>query len=54
MAKNKNRDRKQPQTERGQQQAPHSSTEATAEQRMSPMTPGDVARKDKHKRFGHN
>jgi hypothetical protein len=54
MAKNKNRDRKQPQTERGQQQAPHSSTEATAEHRMSPVTPGDVARKDKHKRFGHN
>ncbi|GLW47863.1 hypothetical protein Stsp02_35250 [Streptomyces sp. NBRC 14336] len=54
MAKNKNRDRKQPQSERGQQQAQQSSMEAQAEQRMSQVTPSDIARKGKQKRFGHN
>ncbi|WLW55769.1 hypothetical protein [Streptomyces sp. YU58] len=54
MAKNKNRERKQPQSERGQQQAERSSMEAQAEQRMTQVTPSDVARKGKQKRFGHN
>ncbi|MBD0842662.1 hypothetical protein AB0I00_01130 [Streptomyces sp. NPDC050803] len=54
MAKNKNRERKQPQSERGQQQAQQSSMEAQAEQRLSQVTPADVARKGKQKRFGHN
>ncbi|ANS64616.1 small hydrophilic protein [Streptomyces lincolnensis] len=54
MAKNKNRERKQPQSERGQQQAERSSTEAQAEQRMTQVTPSDIARKGKQKRFGHN
>ncbi|MES5822985.1 hypothetical protein [Streptomyces sp. RG80] len=54
MAKNKKSDRKQPQSERGQQQAQQSSMEAQAEQRMTQVTPGDMARKGKQKRFGHN
>ncbi|MDC0770092.1 hypothetical protein [Streptomyces sp. HD] len=54
MAKNKKQDRTQPQSERGQQQAQQSSMEAQAEQRMSQVTPGDVARKGKQKKFGHN
>ncbi|MFG2371645.1 hypothetical protein ACGFY9_09230 [Streptomyces sp. NPDC048504] len=54
MAKNKNRDRKQPQSERSQEQATSSSMEAQAEQRISQVTPGDMARKGKQKRFGHN
>ncbi|MFI9200826.1 hypothetical protein [Streptomyces sp. NPDC053048] len=55
MAKNKNR--KQPSSsaaERGQQQARKSSMESQSEQRASQVTPGDVARKGKQKRFGHN
>jgi hypothetical protein len=54
MAKNKNRDHKQPQSERSRQQAEQSSLEAQAQQRLSSVTPGDVARKAKQKRFGHN
>ncbi|MGW0762202.1 hypothetical protein ACWD1Y_37980 [Streptomyces sp. NPDC002814] len=54
MAKNKKQDRKQPQSERGEQQAQQSSMEAQAEQRISHVTPGDIARKGKQKRFGHN
>ncbi|MEU6251762.1 hypothetical protein [Streptomyces sp. NPDC047043] len=54
MAKNKNRERKQPQSERAQQTAQHSSIESQAEQRSTPVTPGDMARKGKQKRFGHN
>ena len=54
MAKNKNRDRKQPQSERAQELATSSSMEAQAEQRISQVTPGDMARKGKQKRFGHN
>ncbi|MFI6010435.1 hypothetical protein ACIBAG_16735 [Streptomyces sp. NPDC051243] len=53
MAKNKKQDRKQPQSERGQQ-AQHSSMEAQAEQRITQATPGDMARKGRQKRFGHN
>ncbi|WP_199931870.1 hypothetical protein [Streptomyces sp. NRRL S-646] len=54
MAKNKNRERKQPQSERGQQTTQQSSTESHADQHLSQMTPGDMARKGKQKRFGHN
>ncbi|WP_199829440.1 hypothetical protein [Streptomyces sp. MMG1121] len=54
MAKNKKQDRKQPQSERSQEQAQKSSLEAQAEQRISQMTPADVARKGRQKRFGHN
>ena len=54
MAKNKNRERKQPQSERGQQATQQSSMESHAEQHLSQMTPGDMARKGKQKRFGHN
>jgi hypothetical protein len=55
MAKNKKQDRKQPQSERGQQQqAQQSSVETQAEQRITQVTPGDMARKGRQKRFGHN
>ena len=54
MAKHKKSDRKQPQAERGQQQAQQSSMESQAEQRISQVTPADVARKGRQKRFGHN
>jgi len=54
MAKNKNRERKQPQSERGQQATQQSPAESHAEQHLSQMTPGDMARKGKQKRFGHN
>ncbi|MDG9715318.1 hypothetical protein [Streptomyces sp. DH24] len=53
MAKNKNRDRKQPQAERGQE-ATQTALETQAHERVSPVTPGDVARKGRQKRFGHN
>ncbi|WP_177240001.1 hypothetical protein [Streptomyces monashensis] len=57
MAKNKKQDRGQQrasQAERGQEQAQKSSMEAQAEQHLSHITPGDLARKGKQKRFGHN
>ncbi|MFG2886132.1 hypothetical protein ACGFYV_28180 [Streptomyces sp. NPDC048297] len=54
MAKNKKQDRKQPQAERGQQQNQSSSNETGTEQRIAPATPGDMARKGKQQRFGHN
>ncbi|MFB7861936.1 MULTISPECIES: hypothetical protein [unclassified Streptomyces] len=58
MAKNRKQDRSQQQrtspAERGQQQAERSSMEAQSEQRMSQVTPGDMARKGRQKRFGHN
>ncbi|WP_338898795.1 hypothetical protein WBG99_27070 [Streptomyces sp. TG1A-60] len=54
MAKNKKQDRKQPQSERGQQEVQQSSLEPQAEQRATPMTTGDMARKGRQKRFGHN
>ncbi|MFI7411716.1 hypothetical protein ACIBU0_23915 [Streptomyces sp. NPDC049627] len=54
MAKNKKQDRKQPQAERAQQQAQPSSMETQVEQRIAPATPGDMARKGRQKRFGHN
>ncbi|MFJ1970739.1 hypothetical protein ACIO93_18885 [Streptomyces sp. NPDC087903] len=54
MAKNKNRERRQPQSERGQQESPQSSLETQAEHRATQATPGDMARKGREKRFGHN
>ncbi|MGR8011108.1 hypothetical protein [Streptomyces hypolithicus] len=57
MAKNKKQSRDQQKSsaaERGAQQAKSSSMEAQAEQRISQVTPGDVARKGRQKRFGHN
>ena len=54
MAKNKNRERKQPHSERSQQAAHQPSMEPQAEQHTSQVTPGDMARKGKQKRFGHN
>lgn len=54
MAKNKKQDRKQPQSERGQQQAQQSTLETQVEHRPTQVTPGDMARKGRQKRFGHN
>ncbi|MER5211459.1 hypothetical protein ABT063_12985 [Streptomyces sp. NPDC002838] len=54
MAKNKKQDRKQPQSERGQQQARQSSVETQVEHHSPQVTPGDMARKGRQKRFGHN
>ncbi|MFC6062388.1 hypothetical protein [Streptomyces ochraceiscleroticus] len=57
MAKNKkSRDRSQKaaeQAERGQQQAQQSAMEAQARSAAT-ATPGDVARKHRERRFGHN
>ncbi|MFF6784921.1 hypothetical protein [Streptomyces sp. NPDC012510] len=54
MAKNKKQDRKQPQSERARQETQRSPVEPQSEQHATPMTPGDMARKGRHKRFGHN
>ncbi|MEV0639755.1 hypothetical protein AB0I77_33435 [Streptomyces sp. NPDC050619] len=54
MAKNKKSDRKQPSSERRQQEPQRSTTETQAEQRAPQVTPGDMARKGRQKRFGHN
>ena len=54
MAKNKKQNRKQPQSERGQQQAQHTSMEAQVEQHAAHVTPGDMPRKGRQKSFGHN
>ncbi|MEU0070298.1 hypothetical protein ABZ027_12255 [Streptomyces sp. NPDC006332] len=54
MAKNKKQDRKQPQSERGQQAARPSSMETQGEEHSPQVSPGDMARKGRHKRFGHN
>ncbi|MFR9795584.1 hypothetical protein ACL02U_06690 [Streptomyces sp. MS06] len=53
MARNKNRDRKQSQAERGVRTAQKASMEPQIEQHPQ-VTPGDVARKGREKRFGHN
>jgi hypothetical protein len=53
MAKNKNRDRKQPQSQRSSQVAQSSGMEPEDEQRATQVTPSEAARKGK-KRFGHN
>ncbi|MCQ9129488.1 MULTISPECIES: hypothetical protein [Streptomyces] len=54
MAKNKKQERKQPQSERGQQTGRPSTMEAQAEQHIAQVTPADMARKGRQKRFGHN
>ncbi|MBC7273399.1 MULTISPECIES: hypothetical protein [Streptomyces] len=54
MAKNKNRDRKQPQSARVPQDAQQSAIVSEAEERLTQATPDDVARKGRQKRFGHN
>ncbi|MFI7497219.1 hypothetical protein ACIBVL_01680 [Streptomyces sp. NPDC049687] len=54
MAKNRKQDRKQPQSERGQQPAQQSSMQDHAEQQIAQVTPADIARKGRQKRFGHN
>ncbi|MEV8591935.1 hypothetical protein ACIHFC_12675 [Streptomyces sp. NPDC052013] len=55
MAKNKNRDRKQPQSQRAQQAPQPSAIETPDEQRTTQAAPGEVARgKGRQKRFGHN
>jgi hypothetical protein len=54
MAKNKNRERRQPQSARAQQDAQQPSLETPAEHRAPQVTPGDMARKGREKRFGHN
>ncbi|MFE6284021.1 hypothetical protein [Streptomyces sp. NPDC057877] len=54
MGKNKNRERKQPQAERVPQDAQQSAVVSSAEERLTQATPGDVARKGRQKRFGHN
>ncbi|MFF8033940.1 MULTISPECIES: hypothetical protein [unclassified Streptomyces] len=55
MAKNKNRDRKQPQAERAPRTTQSSTMETPDEQRTTQVMPGEVGRgKGRHKRFGHN
>ncbi|MFE0452641.1 hypothetical protein [Streptomyces sp. NPDC058914] len=55
MAKNKNRDRKQPHAERTPQTAQPSTMEPQDEQHVTQVTAGDAARgKGRGKRFGHN
>ncbi|MDN3297095.1 hypothetical protein QWM81_24225 [Streptomyces ficellus] len=57
MAKNKKSDRSQHKTspaQRGEQQAQTSAIETQAEERISPVTPSDMAQKGRQKRFGHN
>ncbi|WP_330291719.1 hypothetical protein [Streptomyces sp. NBC_00576] len=57
MAKNKKQSRRHEpasQAERGTEQAKSSSLESQAEQRAAQVTPGDMARKGRQKRFGHN
>jgi hypothetical protein len=54
MAKNKKQDRKQPASERGRQAAQNSAMESSSEQHATQITPGDMARKNRQKRFGHN
>ncbi|MCC2279351.1 MULTISPECIES: hypothetical protein [Streptomyces] len=57
MAKNKKQDRSRQQaqsSEKSAQEAQRSSIEAQSAQRQSQVTPGDLARKGKQKKFGHN
>ncbi|GAA2429070.1 hypothetical protein [Streptomyces glaucus] len=53
MAKNKSRNRKQPQVERAAQATRPSGMEPQDEQRAPQVAPGDTVRK-RQKRFGHN
>ncbi|MFF4605507.1 hypothetical protein ACFY12_22565 [Streptomyces sp. NPDC001339] len=55
MAKNKKQDRKQKSgapAEHGQREAQHTAMEAQT--KSTGISPGDVARKHREKRFGHN
>ncbi|WP_198602580.1 hypothetical protein [Streptomyces sp. DH-12] len=55
MAKNKNRDRKQPQAERAPRAAQTSTLEIPDEQLTTQAVPGEGGRgKGRQKRFGHN
>ncbi|MER5491891.1 hypothetical protein ACSMX9_05220 [Streptomyces sp. LE64] len=59
MAKNKNRKhggapQRSSAAEQSSQDAQRSSLESQTQQRQSQVTPGDVARKGRQKRFGHN
>ncbi|MFR0352013.1 hypothetical protein [Streptomyces sediminimaris] len=54
MAKNKKQNRKQPQSERAQQQDRQPSMETPTEQSPLQVTPGDMPRKGRQKSFGHN
>jgi hypothetical protein len=56
MAKNRKQDRSQRASaaERGEQTARSTAMESQAEQRATQVTPGDMARKGRQKRFGHN
>ncbi|GAA2521196.1 MULTISPECIES: hypothetical protein [Streptomyces] len=55
MAKNKNRDRKQPQAEHARRATQSAGMETPDEQRTTEATPGEVGRgKGRQKRFGHN
>ncbi|MFB8759741.1 hypothetical protein [Streptomyces nigra] len=55
MAKNKKQDRKQPQSARGARQNETTTVmEPPAEPALVQAGPGDIARKGRQKRFGHN
>ncbi|MFJ1746791.1 hypothetical protein ACIOJD_11205 [Streptomyces sp. NPDC088116] len=59
MAKNKNRDRggkqrNRPAAEHESEQSRSSSQDASTEEKLSHITPSDVAEKGRQKRFGHN
>ncbi|WP_418956542.1 hypothetical protein [Streptomyces tritici] len=57
MAKNRKQNRSQQSAspaERGTQQAQQMSMESEAQNRASQVTPSDIARKGRQKRFGHN
>ncbi|MFJ5225933.1 hypothetical protein [Streptomyces sp. NPDC088400] len=61
MAKNKNRDRggkqhNRPAAEHESEQSKSSSSsqDASTEEKLSHITPSDVAQKGRQKRFGHN
>ncbi|MFE5187772.1 hypothetical protein [Streptomyces sp. NPDC056628] len=54
MAKNKKQDRKQPQSARGARQSETTVMESPSEPTLAQASPGDIARKGRQKRFGHN
>ncbi|MER7641042.1 MULTISPECIES: hypothetical protein [unclassified Streptomyces] len=57
MAKNKKNNRDQQKSsapDRASEQSGSTSAQDQAEQRISQATPGDMARKSREKRFGHN
>ncbi|CAL9575922.1 hypothetical protein [Streptomyces pilosus] len=55
MAKNKNRERKQPQAEHARRASQPTAMETPDEQRTTQVVPGEVGPgKGRQKRFGHN